>query len=162
METVTAQLGELEEEHGGEEGVFADFEKINKASIAAQLKEIRSDNEVKDEADILNQWLALNGRESDLKKRLKESEAAPDAKAYAKYPTLSEHEIKSLVVDDKWLGTLDTAIHSEMDRLSQQLTQRVRELAERYETPMPQMVSRAAELEAKVNQHLERMGFSWK
>jgi len=27
-----------------------------------------------------------------------------------------------------------------MDALSQQLTQRVKELAERYETPMPQMV----------------------
>ena len=49
-----------------------------------------------------------------------------------------------------------------MDRVSQQLTQRVKELAERYETPLPQMVSRVAELEAKVNRHLERMGFSWK
>jgi type I restriction enzyme M protein len=48
-----------------------------------------------------------------------------------------------------------------MDRVSQQLTQRVRELAERYEPPLPQMASRVAELEAKVNQHLERMGFSW-
>ena len=46
-----------------------------------------------------------------------------------------------------------------MERISQALTQRVKELAERYETPMPQMVSRVAKLEAKVNRHLERMGF---
>lgn len=45
--------------------------------------------------------------------------------------------------------------------MSQQLTHRVKELAERYEAPLPQMVSRVAELEAKVNQHLKRMGFSW-
>ena len=37
---------------------------------------------------------------------------------------------------------------------------RVKELAERYETPLPQMASRVAELEAKVNCHMERMGFS--
>jgi type I restriction enzyme M protein len=69
--------------------------------------------------------------------------------------------VKTLVVDDKWLATLDAAIHGEMDRVSQQLTQRVKELAERYETPLPQVTSHVAELEAKVNQHLERMGFSW-
>jgi type I restriction enzyme M protein len=46
--------------------------------------------------------------------------------------------------------------------VSQQLTQRVKELAERYETPLPEIVSHVAELEAKVNRHLEAMGFAWK
>ncbi len=50
----------------------------------------------------------------------------------------------------------------EMDRISQALTQRVKELAERYETPLPQQASRVAALEQKVNRHLERIGFSWK
>ena len=79
--------------------------------------------------------------------------------AYAKYPKLTEAEVKTLVVDDKWLAALDAAIHGEMDRISQALTQRVKELAERYETPLPQMVGRVVELERKVNRHLERMGF---
>ena len=48
-------------------------------------------------------------------------------------PKLTEAEIKALVVDDKWLAALDAAIHGEMDRVSQKLTQRVKELAERYE-----------------------------
>ena len=56
----------------------------------------------------------------------------------------------------------NAAIHGEMGRVSQQLTQRVKELIERYETPLPQLVGRAAELETKVNRHLERMGFAWK
>ena len=64
------------------------------------------------------------------------------------------------MVDDKWLAVLEAAIHDEMERISQALTQRVKELAERYETPMPQMVSRVAKLETKVNRYLERMGFS--
>ena len=68
-------------------------------------------------------------------------------------------EAKTLVVDDKWLARLDADIHGEMDRISQSLTQRVKELAERYETPLPQLSDRVADLEAKVNGHLERMGF---
>jgi type I restriction enzyme M protein len=80
--------------------------------------------------------------------------------AYAKYPALTEAEVKTLVVDDKWLAALDASIHGEMDRVSQALTQRVKELDDRYEMPMPQMIRRVAEIEAKVNSHLERMGFT--
>ena len=164
LDSVTARLAEMEEEHGGEDGAFAELDKVNKANVTQRLKELRSKATriVEDEAAVLNDWLKLNNEESDLKKRLKEAEAALDTKAYAQYPKLTESEIKTLVVDDKWLAALDAAIHSEMDRVSQQLTQRVKELAERYETPMPQMVDRVAELEAKVNCHLERMGFAWK
>ena len=140
LEGVTARLTELEEEHGGEDGAFAELDKVNKANVTARLKEIKGDKEAKDEAAVLNDWLKLNDEEADLKKRLKDAEAALDAKAYAQYPKLTEAEIKTLVVDDKWLAALDAAIHGEMDRVSQQLTQRVKELAERYETPLPQMV----------------------
>jgi len=162
LEGVTARLTELEEEHGGEDGALADFDKVNRASVAARLRELQGDGEAKDEAAVLNDWLTLNGEEADLKKRLKHAEAALDAQAHDKYPKLTEADIKTLVVDDKWLAALDAAIHGEMDRVSQQLTQRVKELAERYETPLPQMLSRVAELEAKVNRHIERMGFAWK
>jgi type I restriction enzyme M protein len=48
------------------------------------------------------------------------------------------------------MTALDMAIHGEMDRISQALTQQVKVLAERYGTPMP-------ELEAKVNGQLERL-----
>ena len=162
LEGVTARLAELEEEHGGEEGAFAELDKVNKANAAARLKEIKGDKDAKDEAAALNDWLKLNDQESDLKKRLKDAEAALDAKAYAKYPKLTETEVKSLVVDDKWLAALDATIHGEMDRVSQQLTRRVKELAERYETPLPQVTSRVTDLEAKVNRHLQKMGFAWK
>ena len=46
-----------------------------------------------------------------------------------------------------------------MDRISQALTQRVKELAERYETPLPQLADKVSEWERKVNGHLAKMGF---
>ena len=162
LDSVTACLAEMEEEHGGEDGAFPERDKVNKANVTEQLKEIKGDKDATDEAAALNDWLKLNNEEAGLKKRIKEAEAALDGQAYAQYPKLTESEIKTLVVDDKWLATLDAAIYGEMDRVSQQFTQRVKELAERYETPMPQMVGRVAELEAKVNCHLEKMGFAWK
>ena len=162
LEGVTARLTEMEEEHGVEDGALAELDKVNKADVTARLKEIKGDKDAKEEAAVLNDWLKLNDEEADLKQRFKKAEVALDAQAYARYPKLTESEIKTLVVDDKWLAALDAAIHGEMDRVSQQLTQRVKELGERYETPLPQVASRVAELEAKVNGHLEMMGFSWK
>jgi type I restriction enzyme M protein len=41
LESVTDRLTELEEEHGGEEGAFSTLDKVNKANVAARLKEIK-------------------------------------------------------------------------------------------------------------------------
>ncbi|HAI13439.1 MAG TPA: type I restriction endonuclease subunit M, partial [Phycisphaerales bacterium] len=133
----------------------------NKGEVTKRHKEIKSDREYADEAKLLEEWLTLSKQEAALRKAIKDAEAALDQLAHDQYPKLSEDEVKTLVVDDKWLATLSAAIHSEMDRISQALTQRIKELAERYETPLPKLTQNVAELEAKVNQHLERMGFTW-
>jgi type I restriction enzyme M protein len=161
LEQAGASLAELEEEHGGEDGAFGELEKVNKANVAGRLKEIKGDKDAAEEAAALNAWLKLSEREAELKKQLKDAEGALDAAAYARYPKLTEAEIKSLVVDDKWLARIDADIHGEMDRISQALTARVRTLAERYETRMPALAARVGEQESKVEQHLKRMGFAW-
>ncbi|MGJ8638132.1 MAG: type I restriction-modification system subunit M [Opitutaceae bacterium] len=177
LESLTAQRTELEEEHSGEDGAFADLEKINRASVAARLKQLKMENgQLKmstannsqlstihsplSEFEVLQQWIQYNQDESALKKAIKEAEESLDKLAYQRYPQLSEEEIKTLVVDDKWLATLDTAIHGELDRISQTLTQRVKALAERYDAPLSALTDRTAELELRVAGHLERMGFA--
>jgi type I restriction enzyme M protein len=161
LEAAGARLAELEEEHGGEEGALSELEKVNKANVVARLAEIEGDADARDERAVLRNWSKAHGEESALKARLKEAEAALDAGAYGKYPKLTEADVKALVVDDKWLAVLAAEIHGEMDRVSQALTGRVRELAERYETPLPALTERVADLEVKVNRHLEKMGFAW-
>ena len=162
IEILGSQMAEMEEEHGGEDGLFCELDKVSKVEVSRRLKEIKGDKEAKDEATALKAWLELSDKEDEAKKVLKAAEADLDAKALAQYPKLTEAEIKTLVVEDKWLAALAAAIHSEMDRISQALTRRVKELAERYETPLPQAATQVAELEKKVNCHLEKMGFSWK
>ena len=161
LEGVSVLMAELEEENGGEEGVFAEFDKVNKPAVMARLKEIQGDKTAKAEIAVLREWLELNGKEAELRKSLREAESALDAVCYARYPKLIEVEVKTLVVEDKWMAALDKAVHGEMDRISQRLTQRVKDLADRYTTPLPQMIDEVAALEAKVNHHLGRMGFTW-
>jgi type I restriction enzyme M protein len=166
LETIAASLAELEEEHSGDDNVFSGFDKINKASVSDRIKEINNElNEnapdAADEIAVLRDWLTLSADEAALKKRLKDAEAALDTLAYAHYPKLNETEIKALVVDDKWLAALDAAIHGELDRISQALTQRVKELAERYETTLPKLTEAVESLSARVEAHLNRMGFVW-
>jgi len=161
LEGIAARLAEMEEEHGGEEGLFSELEKVTRATVTARLKEVKGDLLALEEAEALGDWLKLSNQEAELKRALKDAEAALDAMAYAKYPALAEAEIKALVVDDKWLAVLGAAVHGEMDRISQGLTRRVKELAERYETSLPQVAARVDDLERAVHAHLERMGFAW-
>jgi len=159
VERVSAQISELEDEHAGEGGAFADFEKVNKKAVAARLKEIAGDKNLKDDVAVLKDWVKLSDEASKFSTQLDQAEAALDAEAYAKYPELTEPEIKSMVVDCKWMAVLESDIHGEMDRISQEITHRVKELGERYEYRLRTLVERSLGYATKVDSHLARMGF---
>jgi type I restriction enzyme M protein len=160
------QLDEMVEEHGGEGGLLEDAkndkDKLTKVSAAARLKEIRTDREAADEREALVAYLALADQEAEASAKLKAAQEALIGKVAVKYGKLTEAEIKALVVDDKWLATLKAAVQGEVDRVSQTLTGRVRELAERYWTPLPALEEEIARLAARVDGHLRKMGASWR
>ncbi len=157
LEAVAASKTELEEEHGGEEGFLGALDKIAKVEITHRLKEIAGDKDAKEETAVLKQWLKFYAEEADLKKAIREAEIALDQLAYDQYPQLTEAEVQTLVVDDKWLTTLGSAIQGELDRVSQTLTSRIHLLADRYAAPLPQIVDEVAALTAKVEAHLKKM-----
>ncbi|HOX92507.1 MAG TPA: hypothetical protein PLC54_06265, partial [Spirochaetales bacterium] len=162
LETTSASLAELEEEHGAEDGYLGALEKIAKAEVNARLKEIKGDKEATEEAAVLKHWLELSESEADLKRAVKALDAALDTLAYEKYPKLTQAEIKTLVVDDKWMARLSAAVQGELDRVSQTLTGRIRQLAERYASPLPMLTEEVKTLSVKVEEHLRKMGASWK
>jgi type I restriction enzyme M protein len=165
-DAIAQQIAELEEEHGGEEGLLeeakSDAGNVTKTAARARLREIEGDPDFADEFEMVEAYLAMCDQESAVKKQIKAAQEALDAKVLGKYQTLTEAESKTLVVDDKWLAALAAAVQGELDRVSQALTDRVRELAERYATPLPDIVEEVDDLSAKVDAHLERMGFAWK
>jgi len=161
LDAATGSIAELEEEHGGEDGYFGALDKIGKAEVNARLKEIKADKEAKEEITVFIRWLELTESENALKRSVKEQEVALDRMAYEKYPELSDAEIKTLVVDDKWMVLLLTTVQAELDRVSQTLTGRIRVLAERYVAPLPQLNEELASLAALVDEHLRKMGAIW-
>jgi type I restriction enzyme M protein len=158
-------LEEMAEEHGGEEGLLADAknekDKLTKASVAARLKEIKGDADAADERTALNGYLALSEKEAATRAQVNEAQDALLAKVAAKYGQLTEDEIKTLVVDDKWLATIAGAVQGELDRVSQTLTGRIRQLAERYATPLPKIIDEVVMLGVRVEGHLKKMGAVW-
>jgi type I restriction enzyme M protein len=152
---------EMEEEHGAEGGLFGDLDKINKAEVTKLLKEKKVEKAPNEELVVCETYLKLLEQETKINADLKIALKALENKVVAKYPTLTETEIKTLVTDHKWMNTIATAITTEMERVSQALTQRIKELAERYENPMPQLKNEVETLEEKVNTHLAKMGLVW-
>ena len=130
------------------------------ASVKARLKAIKHDLDADEERQTLEQCLVLIEREAEASKKAKAAQKMLDAKVLAHYAQLSEYELKALVVDDKWLATLQADVQTELDRVSQALTGRIRQLAERYATPLPALNAEVDALAAKVNAHLAKMGFA--
>lgn len=163
---VTRQMEEMAEEHGGEEGplndVTNDKDKITKAAVQQHIKEIKDDDESADELEILKQYLKLLEQEAEFNRKIKEAQSALEKKVLDKYKALSVEEIKTLVVEDKWMAKLAQDVQMEIQRVSRRLTGRIKELAERYERTLPSLTTEIDELEKKVHAHLVKMGFSWK
>lgn len=165
---VEQQLQEMMEENSGEDGLLAeviegegDKQKITAKAVKARMKEIGKDPDYADERDALHKYAVLLDKQTDVKSKLKAAQDDLEAKLDAKYPKLTEDEIKTLVVDDKWLATLANAVQGELDRVSQTLTGRIRQLAERYADPLPLLTTELAMISACVDEHLKKMGALW-
>ena len=161
LETAEAALAEMIEEQSGDDGVFADFDKVNAKEVNARIKEIKGNAEFADELAVLNDWVNKTKAIAALKKQVKEQDEALDKAVLEHYPSLTEAEVKQIVVHDKWLVSLKVMIAEANQAVLQNLTRRLKELAERYETPLPQLQHQTEELSSKVEQHLKAMGFSW-
>lgn len=163
-DAISRELEELDEEQGGEDGPLTegktDKGRLTAASVKARLKAIKHDRDADEERQALEKCLALIEREAEGSKKVKTAQKALDTKVQAHYAQLSEAELKSLVVDDKWLATLQADVQTELDRVSQALSGRIRQLAERYTTPLPELNAAVEALTAKVDGHLAKMGFA--
>jgi type I restriction enzyme M protein len=169
LATLEQQLDEMRDDNSGEEGLLAeviegdgDKQTIPAKAVKARLKEIGKEPLYAEERTALEAYAALLHQQTEIKARRKVAQEDLDKKIDAKYAKLTEAEIKTLVVDDKWMARLSAAVQSELDRVSQTITGRLRELAERYATPLPELTNKVATLAARVDEHLTRMGAVWR
>lgn len=155
---------ELIEEHSGEDGMLAEVledGKIKTADLKERIKALKKDKSGADELAILTNYAKLLDNEATYNKTIKALREDLDKAVKKQYEKLTEEEIKHLIVDLKWSFAIFEGIDAIYSAVSHQLTNRITELAERYETTLNECVSEVDEFEKKVKTHLERMGFAW-
>jgi type I restriction enzyme M protein len=165
LETNQAEITSYNEEHAGDEGLLNDATNdkgsITKTTLTKHLKHIKGDKTEK-EAYVLGTKMATAfAKETTLKNKMKTAEQELDGLTLKQFGLLTEPEVRTLVVDDKWLTTISAAMQGEIDSISQRLTGRIKELAERYENTLPKLADEAREAEEKVANHLKKLGFVW-
>ena len=153
------------EENTGEEGLLEeaknDKDKVTKTTVTTRLKTLKNSLTDKDEIKALKQCQSLFNQEAAASKKVKDAQTKLDLDVFNKYPELDEHQVKELVIEDKWLATLKGDIEAEVERVTQQLANRVKTLEERYVEPLQELTETVSLLAGKVDEHLKKMGVSW-
>ena len=176
IESFKDQLSELEKrmqdminENNGEDGLLFDVidgegekQKISLKSIKARLKEIKDNDEFSDETEKLKEYSVFLDNQKILKNKIKTAQIDLNIKLESKYNQLSENQIKDLIIEEKWFNELFESVQIELEYISRTLTGRIRELAERYENPLPKITSDVDKLSSKVIDYLKKMGIVWK
>ena len=138
---------------------------VNASSVKARIAVLRETTPVpemyaEDYAQLISLYtlMAKNDEQSKLVKALK---AQLEEKVKEKYTVLTVEEIKELLVNKKWYYSIFDGIDALYVAISHSITNRIVELAERYEDTLPALSTVVDDYEARVKSHLERMGFVW-
>ena len=173
------QMQELEEEHNVEGGLLEDAtnginlptpkndtnnsEKISVKSVTVRLKKIDNEQLKMDNAEeikLLKKYMKLNDEKLSADKEIKTALQALETKVLEQYKILTPKQIKEIVISHKWIAQLSTDIQTELQQISQNLTQRIKTLGSRYNTTLIEHTKAVTELEGKVTKHLIKMGYN--
>lgn len=138
---------------------------VNASSVKARIAALRETTPVpemyaEDYEQLMSLYnlMAKNDEQSKLVKALK---AQLEEKVKDKYTVLTVDEIKELLVNKKWYYSIFDGIDALYVAISHSITNRIVELAERYEDTLPALSTVVDAYESRVKSHLERMGFVW-
>jgi len=118
-DAITLGLEEIEEEHGGEDGLLAEA-KTDKGNLTAKsvnerLKAIKGDETFSDERSILDKVSSLFKQESEAAKKVNEARGTLDVNVAAKYGQLTEAENRGPDRGRQWLTALAAVVRTELD-----------------------------------------------
>ena len=160
LERLSQELESHLEEHSGEENVLNDVLDA-KGKLSAKLLKtaLEEDGIEEDERAILQTAQTLMTQGKAAKEAVKTLSEALNLAIFKQFGQLSEAEIKQLVVQDKWLATLQSQIENRLENAIQQLISRLNTLEDRYRSPMAELAQEVEIWQSKVDAHLKNMGF---
>ncbi len=149
------------EEHAIEGGLLSeamDDGRVTKALATSRLREAEGEGSDPDEIEALRRLIKLYADETATKKAAKDTQAELDAATLKKYADLNVPDIKRLVLDVKWRGTLAERVAEEVNMLTLSLVSRIQDLGSRYSQTVAELEVETQEWEQRVSDHLARMG----
>ncbi len=136
-----------------------DGDSMTKGKIEKFITANKLNSKYSEEIILLNKYLEILSSETQLNKDIKDIKEKLYTKVIKKYTELTVDEVKTLVVDDKWLATLKNKFEEHLNDLTQSLSQRIKEVSLRYEATVAELESRRETLKEKVQAHLALMGY---
>ena len=163
LEAASAAIAEHSEEHGVDDALLSDATN-DKGAYTKQLLTavIKAAKAVADEETLAcaNEALQLFHADAAARKAVKEAQAKLDLETLKKYGDLTEHEVKALVLDDKWRAAVMRGISGETEALTLHLVVRIQLLGERYGETLSDLETELENFQVKVAGHLAEMGVS--
>jgi type I restriction enzyme M protein len=160
-DTAACAVEEYVEEHAVEDGLLwealDDKGKVTLKSIGAALKEARVLDDV-DGVATLTKALDLSQQDAAAKKAAKGAQAELDRATLKQYGTLTEDDIKTLLLDAKWHAAVSRRVEKELTSLVLSLVARLEELGERYGETVGALEAELGHLASRVADHLRGMG----
>ncbi|KQV77000.1 type I restriction endonuclease subunit M [Aeromicrobium sp. Root344] len=160
-EDASRAVEEYVDEHAVEDGLLAeamDDDKITRALATARLRVAKRDGSDQEEINALLQVVRLYDAEATANKFVRAAQAALDLATLEKYGDLTEADVKSLVIDDKWRATVVGRVAGEVEALTLALVARIQLLGDRYNETVGELDTELHVLDTKVAGHLAAMG----
>ena len=160
VEQMEAELDSQEEEQQGDGGFFFEWERIEPAALKRRIKEIKGDLLAAEELAFLRDFLDRKNSVKEWKAEIKTLETKLSLQTRRACDDLTEEEGKMLVVEEKWLSSLRSSIHEDVERVMHAFAQQLNTLADRYAAPLPEIEQKVAGLKERVTAHLQKMGLT--
>ena len=145
---------------GSTEYILANSVKKTTFGKSNWTKNVRDEDGLFEELDVLHDYLTIVEMESKQKAIYKQELAKYHASLIENYKRLTVAEIRKLVIEDKWLASIRTAVNAEVQSIAQRLDSRIQEIEQRYSRPLPELERDIEVFSAKVADHLARMRLS--
>lgn len=143
------------------EKLFGDKPRLS--DVKAMIKEAEN-QKIGHTPDQLRAWkkfVSLNNKMSVQKKVLSQYNSDLIDELKAKYEALTESDVHSLVVNDKWLAALKSAFNEEHSKAIISYENEIKAIAERYAESLESLTLEADKLKVEVNGILRKMGFKF-
>ncbi|GAA7814071.1 type I restriction-modification system subunit M [Helicobacter pylori] len=148
-----ANYEEFIEEHSSEEGLFYEL-KINESVLKRELKNA---TDLEDKKTLKTALELLEAKNMVLKTKNKAYEEL-ELKAFHQYKNLELSEIKELIIQDKWLNSLKTALENKIFKRTNAFISALNGIIQTYSNSLLELDKEVKKSESKVLEHLKDLG----